>query len=170
MRYSFNHTVCALCFALGLAGAAQAEHNAAHVLQAAASKAVLAASAAVSGERPVQITDAWIRPAGKGQGGTGGYMRLTSPAGATLVGFATPVAATAELHEMSMEGSVMHMRALPSVELPAGKTVSFQPGGNHLMLMGLKKPLKVGDKVSLTLTFKGSDGKAFTQEVKVPVR
>lgn len=170
MRFSFTRTVCALGLSLGLVGAAMAEHNAAHALQAAASKAVQAASAAVSGEHSVQVKDAWIRPAGKGQGGTGGYMRLTSLTGVTLVGFATPVADTAELHEMTMEGDVMRMRALPSIELPAGKTVALQPGGNHLMLMGLKKPLKVGDKVSLTLSFKGTDGKTFTQVVKVPVR
>lgn len=119
---------------------------------------------------PVQITQAWIRPAVKGQSGTGGFMHLMSPQGATLLGFtASTVAGTSELHEMSMEGDVMRMRRVPKIELPAGQAVALQPGGLHLMLMGLKKPLKAGDKVPVVLKLKGPDGKAFTQRVSVPV-
>lgn len=117
----------------------------------------------------VQVSDAWIRPAVKAQSGTGGFMRLLSPGAVTLVGFSTPVAATAELHQMSMEGDVMRMRPLPSLALPAGEAVALQPGGNHLMLMGLKKPLSAGDQVPVVLKFKDAKGKLFTQSIKVPV-
>lgn len=114
------------------------------------------------------ITQAWVRPAVKGQSGTGGFMRLLSPQGGTLLGFESPVA-TAELHEMAMDGDVMRMRPLKALTLPAGQPVDLKPGSYHLMLMNLKKPLKVGDVVPVTFKLQGMDGKVSTQRVKVPV-
>jgi len=70
-----------------------------------------------------------------------------------LVGAASSASASIELHEMKMSGDMMRMRAVPRVALPAGATFSFSPGGNHLMLIGLKAPLKAGSKISLTLEF-----------------
>jgi copper(I)-binding protein len=58
-----------------------------------------------------------------------------------------------ELHEMKMEGNVMRKREVSAVELPAGKAVELKPGGLHIMLMGLKAPLKEGDKFPLRLKF-----------------
>jgi copper(I)-binding protein len=116
----------------------------------------------------VLISQAWVRPAVKGQSGTGGFMRLLSPQGGTLLGFESPVAA-AELHEMTMEGDVMRMRPLKALTLPAGQPVDLKPGSYHLMLMNLKKPLKVGDLVPLTLKLQGLNGKVSTQFMKVPV-
>jgi len=52
-----------------------------------------------------------------------------------------------------MEGDVMKMREVEAIELPAGKTVELKPGGLHIMLMGLKAPLKAGSSVPLTLKF-----------------
>ncbi len=117
----------------------------------------------------VQVMGAWVRPAVKGQSGTGGYMRLLSPAGATLVGFSSPVAGVAELHEMSMDGDVMRMRPVPSLPLPAGQVVALKPGGYHLMLMRLKQPLKVGERVPLTLRLKAASGALQTLSIQVPV-
>jgi hypothetical protein len=70
-----------------------------------------------------------------------------------LVGVSTPVAVTAELHESINDNGVMKMRPVPSVVLDPGKPVTFKPGGYHVMLTGLKDPLKVGDSFPLTLTF-----------------
>lgn len=70
-----------------------------------------------------------------------------------LVGVSTPVAATAQLHETIDDQGVMKMRAVPGIDLVPGKPVSFQPGGYHVMLMGLQSPLKAGDTFPLTLTF-----------------
>jgi len=121
----------------------------------------------------VQVQDAWIRQAVKGQSGTGGFMRLTSARPLTLVGFRTPVAGSAELHEMSMEGDVMRMHAIDALPLPAGQAVALQPGGHHLMLMGLKKALPVGTQVPVTLLLRaagdGKKGKLLKQVVQVPV-
>lgn len=67
----------------------------------------------------------------------------------------SPAAASVEIHNMTMEGDVMKMRALDQLEIKAGSKVEMKPGnGYHLMMLGLKKPLKNGDKFPLTLTFK----------------
>jgi copper(I)-binding protein len=70
-----------------------------------------------------------------------------------LVSVSTPVAATAELHETINDNGIMKMRPVAPIALDPGKPVSFQPGGYHVMLMGLKNPLKAGDSFPLTLTF-----------------
>jgi periplasmic copper chaperone A len=148
------------------AGEAPMQAKAASVSSIAAS----VASAAPHKHAAVQVSDAWIRATVKGQSGTGGFMRLVSPDGCSLVGFAASVSRTAELHEMAMEGDTMRMRPIASLALPAGQGVELKPGGHHLMLMGLKKPLKAGDVVSVTLKFKTADGKSVKQVVKVPVK
>jgi len=129
-----------------------------------------AASTAKPATADVQVMAPWVRPAVKGQSGTGGYMRLLSPTGTTLVGFSSPVAGVAELHEMSMEGDVMRMRPVPSLPLPAGQAVELKPGSYHLMLMNLKQPLKVGEQVPLTLEFKAGNGQSQTLSIQVPVQ
>jgi copper(I)-binding protein len=82
----------------------------------------------------------------------------------------TPAAASVEIHRMQMQqGDVMQMRAVPALEIPAGATVNLKHGvsdGYHLMLVGLKAPLKDGDRFPLTLNFE----KAGTHEVKVWVQ
>jgi len=120
----------------------------------------------------VQVDGAWVRPAVPGQSATGGYMTLTAQRDLTLVGFRTKVAGEAELHDMVMDGDVMRMRALDALSLPAGQPVALRPGpgGKHLMLMGLKGPLKAGDELSLTLKLRTPDGKTLTQTIKVPVQ
>jgi copper(I)-binding protein len=70
-----------------------------------------------------------------------------------LVSAKSPVAGVVEIHEMKMEGGTMRMRAAPDVEIKPGATVELKPGGYHVMLQALKKPLKQGEKVPLTLTF-----------------
>ena len=74
-----------------------------------------------------------------------------------LIAARSDVAASVEMHEMSMEDGVMKMRATPEVLLPAGYEVAFKHGqsnGYHLMLIDLKRPLKVGDKFPVILRFK----------------
>ena len=71
---------------------------------------------------------------------------------------------------MAMKDNVMTMRAVDELPLPAGKTVELKPGGYHVMLIDLVKPLAAGDKVPVTLTIVGKDGKKSTLEVKAEVR
>lgn len=118
---------------------------------------------------PVTADAAWARASVQGQSASGAFMRLTAREPLSLVGVATPVAGVAEVHEMKMEGEVMKMRPLASLELPAGKAVEFKPGGHHLMLMDLKAPLQAGTRVPLTLTFRDAKGKTSKLELSVPV-
>ena len=109
---------------------------------------VLAASAP-------QVSQAWSRPAPQGGNGAG-YAMITSAGPAdTLVAVATPVAARAEIHEsMIMNGQAMMHPRPGGLKIPAGSTVALKPGGWHIMLMGLKQPLRAGDHYPATLTFK----------------
>ena len=83
-----------------------------------------------------------------------------------LVGASSPMANRAELHGHSMEDGMMKMRPVESIALTPGKYVKLEPGGNHLMLFGLKKPLKEGEQCPLTLEFE----KASSVEVVVTVQ
>lgn len=126
---------------------------------------------AVAGARAqTTVQDAWVRGTVAGQQASGAFMRLSSAQGARLVAAASPVAATVEIHEMRMDGGVMRMSAVPALELPAGQAVELRPGGYHVMLLGLKQPLKAGDTVPLTLTVEGRDGRREAVEVKAEVR
>jgi copper(I)-binding protein len=74
-----------------------------------------------------------------------------------LVGGTTPIARSVQLHSMSMEGNVMKMRELASLEIKPSEKLVLQPGnGYHIMLIGLKQPLKPGDKFPMTLNFEKS--------------
>ena len=87
-----------------------------------------------------------------------------------VVQVSTPVAGTAEIHEMSMADNVMRMRPVDALELPAGKTVELNPSGFHVMLMDLKHQVKEGETVPLTLVVEGSDGRKTNVEVKAVVK
>ena len=82
-----------------------------------------------------------------------------------LVRASAPVAKEVQIHSMKMEGDVMRMRELDALEVNPAATVTLQPGGYHIMLIGLKQPLKTGDKFPLMLTFE----KAGQVEVTVVV-
>jgi periplasmic copper chaperone A len=116
------------------------------------------------------VKDAWVRGTVPQQKATGAFMQLTSTQGGKLVSAASPVAGVVEIHEMAMEGNVMKMRAVPGLDLPAGKAVELKPGGYHVMLLDLKQTLTVGDTVPVSLVVEGKDGKRETIELKAPVK
>jgi copper(I)-binding protein len=117
----------------------------------------------------VEVKNAWARATVQGQKASGAFMTLTAKDGATLVSVSSPVAGVAEVHEMKMEGDVMKMRAVPALELPAGKAVALQPGGYHVMLLDLKLPLQKDTTIPLTLVFKDAKGVQSKTELKLPV-
>ena len=117
------------------------------------------------------VKDPWVRGTVAQQKVTGAFMRITSTTGGKLMSISTPSAGVVEIHEMTMAGSTMQMRALPAgLDLPAGKAVDLKPGGYHLMLMDLKAPLRAGDTVALTLVVEAKDGQKETLVVKAPVK
>ena len=129
---------------------------------------MFATTAAAQGQ--VEARAAWARATVQGQTTAGAYMQLTSNERASLVGAESPAAGSAEIHEMRMEGKVMRMRALPRLELLPGKTVEFKPGGYHIMLLGLKRPLKKGEVVPIRLKLEMRDKSVRTLEVRAEVR
>ena len=131
--------------------------------------AALLLASASAGHAQVQVKDAWARPAVQGQSATGAFMSLTSADGARLVGASSPVAGVVEIHEMAMDGNVMKMRAVPGIDLPPGRSVDLKPGGYHVMLMDLKRPLKLGERVPVELRFETRDKRLVTQPVEVEV-
>ena len=102
----------------------------------------------------IAVEQPWARAAA--QGGVGGaFMRIENHGAAAdrLVSATSPVARAVELHATVRDGDVMRMRPVDVVEVPAHGAVQLQPGGLHVMLIGLNRPLAQGEQVPLTLTF-----------------
>jgi copper(I)-binding protein len=118
----------------------------------------------------VTATDAWVRGTVPAQKITGAFLTLESSEDAKVVGVSSPAAKTAEIHESGMDHGTMRMKAVDSVALPAGKRIELKPGGYHVMLVDLTRPLAAGDMVPLTFTVEDSRGKRSTFEVKAEVR
>lgn len=118
----------------------------------------------------VKVGDPWVRATVPQQKATGAFMSLTAEKGARLVEAKSPVAGVVEIHEMAMENNVMKMRAIPGLDLPAGKPVELKPGGYHVMLMELKEQMKDGQSVPITLVVEDKDKKRQSIEIKALVR
>lgn len=116
------------------------------------------------------VSNAWARATVPGQEVGAAYMSLKSTTNAVLVKVETPTAGSVEIHLMSMKNSVMEMRMLDKLPLPAGKSVDLAPGGLHLMLFDLKKPLKSGEKLPFTLSIKYGNGKITALQATVTVK
>ena len=118
----------------------------------------------------VEITGAWARATAPGQTVGAAFMTLNSSDNASLESASSPVAKSVQIHRMSMDNGVMKMRMLDSLPLPAGKSVKLDPDGLHLMLLGLKKPLKEGDNIEISLTLKDKLGKQTIQKISFTVK
>jgi len=119
-----------------------------------------------AGPPQLKVTEARSRSATAGANGVI-YFTLVNEGGSpdTLLTVETDVA-IAELHESQVdEQGVMRMRPLANVEIPAGDSVSLEPGGKHVMLINLKRDLTPGDKISLTLNFQQSAPMTIEAEV-----
>jgi copper(I)-binding protein len=101
----------------------------------------------------IAVTNAWAR-ATAGLAATGAiYCTVTATEPDRLTGAFTPVAATAALHQTSMDHGVMRMRPVDGLAVAPGTPVTLAPGGYHVMLTGLKQKLVTGESFPLTLTF-----------------
>jgi len=118
------------------------------------------AAAMISGfaNAQVSVSDAWVRATVPQQKATGAFLKLQAAQDSKLVAATSPLTPVVEVHEMAMQDNVMKMRQVPSIALPAGKTVELKPGGLHLMLHGAYAPVAAGEKVVITL--KLADGRS----------
>lgn len=130
--------------------------------------AVLITSAARA--QSIEVKEAWVRGTVPAQKATGAFMEITGKNSVRLVGAASPVAGTVEIHNMTVTNGVMRMFPVEGIDVPAGKTVKLAPGGYHVMFMGLKQQMKPGDKVPLDLLLETADKKRETVSLQVEVR
>ena len=113
----------------------------------------------------MEVRDAWMRPAA--QGGNGAvYLVIHSASGDEITGVTSEIAEAVEMHESTMSGDVMEMHPLHSVPLEAGQDVTFEPGGFHIMLIGLKRDLNAGDETQITLHFQNAPDLSFPVPVQ----
>jgi periplasmic copper chaperone A len=116
--------------------------------------AALLAACSGSASKP-QIGDAWARP-GTAGAESAAYFAITAPSGQgdALLSASSPAANMVQLHEVSTDAQGMTgMHHIDRLDVPAGETVRLEPGGYHLMLMGLTADLAVGGTIELTLMF-----------------
>ena len=116
---------------------------------------------------PVVVRDAWIREPPP-RSPAAGYLVLENRGGnpVALVAVATEAAERAEIHVMEYKDDRMKMRRVAKLQIPAGEEVALKPGGTHLMLMELRRPLRDGDEVELVLRF----GDGTERRTYVPVQ
>jgi copper(I)-binding protein len=140
-----------------------------HLLRVSGLLAALFISASVyAGD--IRVENAWARATAPGQDAASVDLTITSKHAATMVGVSSRVARTAQLHSMVMEGGMMRMREVAGISLPAGKTVNLSESGYHMMLTGLKAPLKEGETVPLILSIKVGNKSVVQVKVKAEVR
>lgn len=137
MQRSTLKSLSALACAFGLAGLAQAAG-------------------------PILIEKPWVRATAPGQQVAGGFLTLTAERDMKLTGGSSPVSEHLELHTMKMDKGVMEMRQVHEIALPKGKAVQLKPGGLHIMFIDLKKQIRAGDKVPVSLTAVDAAGKTHT--------
>lgn len=115
----------------------------------------------------IDVSNAWARPAVQGGNGAVYFLIQNNSAGADeLTGVSSDIADAIEMHESKMEGDVMQMRQVMSVEIPGKASIEFAPGGLHVMLIGLKQELKVGNKLQVTLHFEDHEDITVTVPVQ----
>lgn len=128
------------------------------------------ASTLTHAQEVVSIDNPWVRATNAGQNISAGYMTMTSTHDVTLVKIESDVSESVEIHSMKMENNVMKMRMLDTLPLSAGKPYKLEPGGYHLMMFDLKRPLIDAQIVNFEMTFKNNKGVEFKQKVKATVK
>jgi periplasmic copper chaperone A len=126
-----------------------------------------AANAQKSAVEPsLKVFDVWAKTTVPGGSVSAAYMHIKSAKPLKLIKAESPLTNTVELHDMKMKDGVMEMKAVDAVVIPANKLIDLKPGGFHIMLIKVNKPIKKGDEVPLTLTFENEAKQTFTVDVK----
>lgn len=130
--------------------------------------ALLLSTGAYAGD--IQVEGAWTRATLPGQDMAMVYMSITSNQAATIVGVSSNASKTAEMHTMEHKGGMMKMYEVKSIPLPANARLDMNMHGYHLVLAGLKAPLKADATVPLTLSIEMADKHSVKVDVQVEVR
>jgi hypothetical protein len=103
----------------------------------------------------IEVSDAYVRGLPPGQPNTAAFMAVLNDTtdDITLVGVNSTAAKVVEMHRHSHVNGVMQMRQVKTIDIESGEQFMFSPGGYHIMLIGLHKPLRHGDNVALELIF-----------------
>lgn len=112
----------------------------------------------------VAISGAWVRPSMMGKDMTAAYMKIkVTGTSDTLLGASVPMSiGMAQVHETVMVDGAMTMREVKQIPIARGATLRLEPGGFHIMLMGLKNPITAGQKIPITLKFKKAGNRKVT--------
>jgi copper(I)-binding protein len=118
--------------------------------------------------KAIAVESPWVREAPPGARVLGAYMTLVNDSDRAdrLLSVKSPLAGEIEIHRMTVKNGMMDMEAIPFLTIPAHGEVKLQPGGNHLMIYGMKRELKEGDRLPLELMFEHSGAKL----IEAPVR
>jgi hypothetical protein len=129
--------------------------------------AALVAACSNAAAKP-QIGEAWARP-GTAGAESAAYLAITAPSGEAdaLLSASSAAANMVQLHEVSTDAQGMTgMHHIERLDIPAGETVRLEPGGYHLMLMGLTADLAVGGSIELTLVFERAGSVVVQAEIR----
>lgn len=118
----------------------------------------------------VRISEPWAKATVPGQKVGGVYMNIVAGENLRLIEVKSPAAEVAEVHQMKMEQGMMRMRAVPFLDLPAGKTVKLEPGGYHVMLFDIKQSLVAGQRLKLELTVEDASRRKHRVVVEAEIR
>lgn len=123
-------------------------------------------SGSAARDNQVAVRDAWVRPADSGAMSAAYFVLHAGADSLVLLGANSPVARASEVHESMQHDGMMHMQPRPSITIAAGDSLVFAPGGLHVMLIDVLRPLREGDTVSLVLRTAAGD----SLQIAAPVR
>jgi len=116
----------------------------------------------------LSVRDAWVAEALPGQSMTAAYMIISNQGDVDeeLLSVESEVAEKVELHKMEQQGEMMRMRRVDSIVIGPGEEVELEPGGLHIMLIGLTQEVKEGDTIEFKLNFESGANLMVSAPVK----
>jgi copper(I)-binding protein len=128
----------------------------------------LLATLACARPAPLEVKDVWARDTVGGRANAAVFMTIRSAGPDRLVAASTPAAKKTDLMTIEAGGGAMEMKYLQGIDIPAGRPVSLDPGGLHVWLAGLKRPLRAGERFPLLLEFEKAGRRRVVVSVIAP--
>lgn len=116
----------------------------------------------------IQAQSAWTRATPPGAANSASYVQLHNAGDEmrSVIAAHSSVADEIQLHTVLSENGLMKMRQVPFIEIPAGGMTELKPGGFHIMMLGIKQPLKEGESVQIELEFANGDKLNFESPIQ----